>query len=418
MLKKFGFTVLVVCLALVNLNGEIASFDPQEEIILRFAEPEAEPVSLALTLPPGRLDTREIKVMNTGASEVVIDIAVPEWMDIHPQELKLKPGEIRKCLLFVWVPTDEQPSRQGYVTFQGRDGKTALLNVVVSAPRISPTPDPKDIKIKELEDELAAKDAKIQKLQGQIDQLKSEHGLLVEKLAQEIDLLKDEKSRLEELVAKLNQDIKDKDAWLSRLKEKNLGSEEKIRAQDAKISALQEEIARLEKDFGSVRERTKRLTPLYTKLVKELGEEISRGEVLLTLNPDKISVSIYGLFPSGSIYPRKQGSNLLTRIGVILKENLEPDYRIEVRAHTDSRRIGTRLARKYPTNHELSAARAGKVVYIFRCRKGINIDSDSLALAGYGPSCPVATNETIEGRAKNRRVEIIISIKGGVSDEN
>lgn len=78
---------------------------------------------------------------------------------------------------------------------------------------------------------------------------------------------------------------------------------------------------------------------------------------------------------------------------------------IWVMGHTDNVKIGPSLRSIYPTNLELSTIRAAAVVrFLISC----GIDHKRLAAMGYGPSRPVASNDTKEGRKRNRRIEILM----------
>ena len=76
---------------------------------------------------------------------------------------------------------------------------------------------------------------------------------------------------------------------------------------------------------------------------------------------------------------------------------------VEVRGHTDNRRIGGALARRFPSNWELAAARAARVVRLLEER---GVPGDRLAVVSYGPNVPLVPNDSAENRALNRRIEI------------
>jgi chemotaxis protein MotB len=82
------------------------------------------------------------------------------------------------------------------------------------------------------------------------------------------------------------------------------------------------------------------------------------------------------------------------------------DRAINVEGHTDDVPIGPELARRYPTNWELSAARATNVARYLQ--EKIGIDPSLLSATGYGEYHPVASNEDEEGRTRNRRIEIVL----------
>lgn len=106
------------------------------------------------------------------------------------------------------------------------------------------------------------------------------------------------------------------------------------------------------------------------------------------------------LFPSGDALPNDRAFDLLEKIAGILAPYANP---IHVEGFTDNLPISTA---KYPTNWELSAARAGSVV---RMLAADGVAPERLAAVGYGEFQPVADNATAEGRARNRRVVLVVS---------
>lgn len=106
------------------------------------------------------------------------------------------------------------------------------------------------------------------------------------------------------------------------------------------------------------------------------------------------------LFDNAEAEILESGEPFLNEVGSLLEDipNL-----VRVEGHTDSRPINTY---RYPSNWELSGARASSVIrYLI---DNFDIDSDRMALAGYGDIRPAAPNDTAENMAKNRRVEIVI----------
>ncbi|MCS7203005.1 MAG: OmpA family protein [Thermodesulfovibrio sp.] len=115
--------------------------------------------------------------------------------------------------------------------------------------------------------------------------------------------------------------------------------------------------------------------------------------VVITL-PDKL------LFDSGSAQLKPQAKELLLQIAERLKEI---PGKISIEGHTDNMPLVSNSI--YKSNWELSAARASSVLH-FLISQGLS--PDRFLIAGYGEYRPIADNETGEGRAKNRRVEIVI----------
>jgi chemotaxis protein MotB len=76
---------------------------------------------------------------------------------------------------------------------------------------------------------------------------------------------------------------------------------------------------------------------------------------------------------------------------------------IEIRGHTDDRRIHGSLAKRFPSNWELAAARAARVT---RLLEQEGVPGDRLAAVSLGPNDPLVANDSPENRARNRRIEI------------
>lgn len=113
-----------------------------------------------------------------------------------------------------------------------------------------------------------------------------------------------------------------------------------------------------------------------------------------------ISLNNAIIFDSGSAVIKKEYEEPLIEIGNLINK---VDNHIRVEGHTDNRPIVTAA---YPSNWELSAARASSVVRLFISR--CNTSPQKLVAVGYGEYKPVADNATEEGRKKNRRIDIII----------
>jgi chemotaxis protein MotB len=134
--------------------------------------------------------------------------------------------------------------------------------------------------------------------------------------------------------------------------------------------------------------------------------EIEKGEITITQLRGKLKVNMVDeiLFDSGKTTIKPQGLEVLERVGSILLD--VKDKAISIEGHTDDVPIGAELSKQYPTNWELSAVRATTVARYLQEKIGIN--PGLLSAIGYGEYQPVASNESDEGRAKNRRIEIVL----------
>jgi len=179
--------------------------------------------------------------------------------------------------------------------------------------------------------------------------------------------------------------------------------ETKQQAQEKEIAELKEATAQLGK---SKQEEVEKLKSTYDSLVNELQGEIKKGEIKVTQVKDKLSVNLVEkiLFDSGSAEIKPEGLKVLDRVGDILKK--VKDKQIRVEGYTDNVPIGPKLVSKFPTNWELSATRATNVVRYLEDK--VKLDSQLLSAAGYAMNRPVADNDTKEGKAQNRRIEIVL----------
>jgi len=147
----------------------------------------------------------------------------------------------------------------------------------------------------------------------------------------------------------------------------------------------------------------------YKDLNQQLQAEVKADQVQIQQLKDRLKVTLVNeiLFPEGGWEINRKGEETLDKIVPTLK-NLK-NQRIEVEGFTDDVPIGPELKRRFPSNWELSTARATDVVR-YLVKKGV--DPNLLSAAGFGDTRPVASNDTPQGRAKNRRIEIVLRSTG------
>lgn len=141
------------------------------------------------------------------------------------------------------------------------------------------------------------------------------------------------------------------------------------------------------------------------ELVAELQEEIADGQIQVSRLRDQLSVDLVDeiLFDSGEATLKPAGRDVLRRVATVLAS---ANRQIQVQGHTDDVPIVGRLAQTYPTNWELSAARAVGVVRFLQEDAGL--DPTQLTASALSEYQPRADNGSVEGRAKNRRIEILL----------
>lgn len=152
----------------------------------------------------------------------------------------------------------------------------------------------------------------------------------------------------------------------------------------------------------SEQDRSAELRTIADRLTLEFDELISQGVVSLESNKRWLELNLPDslLFSSGSAEPHYDGFEVVKKIAGVLRNR---DNAVKVEGFTDNRPIRTSA---YPSNWELSAARAAAVVRMLAME---GVEPERLAAVGYGQHQPVARNDTEEGRRRNRRVVLLIS---------
>ncbi|MBM7059534.1 flagellar motor protein MotD [Pseudomonas sp. UL073] len=133
-----------------------------------------------------------------------------------------------------------------------------------------------------------------------------------------------------------------------------------------------------------------------------LGDLIKTGQVTVRGNELWVEIELSSalLFPSGDALPHNQAFAIVEKVAKVLAPYRNP---VHIEGFTDNQPIRTA---QFPTNWELSSARAASVVRMLAMD---GVDASRLAAVGYGEFQPVADNATVEGRARNRRVVLVVS---------
>ncbi len=151
----------------------------------------------------------------------------------------------------------------------------------------------------------------------------------------------------------------------------------------------------------ALRREREALKKLAQELSAALGPLVKEGKVRVTQTALGVSVEINAsvLFDPGEARLAPESDQALRALGVVLKNDT---HALQVEGHTDDTKISNEL---YPSNWELSAVRASSVVRLF-------VDSGvapaRLTAVGRASNLPVSSNDTAEGKARNRRVTVTI----------
>ena len=144
----------------------------------------------------------------------------------------------------------------------------------------------------------------------------------------------------------------------------------------------------------------------HQSLEDEMRAALESKDVTISQLQGKLTVNILDriLFDSGEADLKPDGAAILRKVGSILASH--PDLKIHVIGHTDNVPIRAAARNRFPSNWELSTARATAAVRFLTENAGV--DPRRLGAVGYGEFRPVADNATPEGRARNRRIAITI----------
>jgi chemotaxis protein MotB len=235
--------------------------------------------------------------------------------------------------------------------------------------------------------ELAASQAQIVSLQGEVVALQNE-------ITQRDTSMQALQKQLDDATA-LNAQLSDE-----------------LRKAGTDVDQLLAEKGDLSKTLGAAKKRLEELrkaqraaqqrADLFRSLLLKFKKMIDSGELKILLRDGRMVLQLRNdvLFDSGKVSIKDEGKEALTEVASVLATL--SDRKLQVAGHTDDVPISTQ---RFPSNWELSAARAVNVVK-FLVEKGVN--AEALSAAGYSEYDPVGSNEQDDGKAKNRRIEIVL----------
>jgi chemotaxis protein MotB len=179
---------------------------------------------------------------------------------------------------------------------------------------------------------------------------------------------------------------------------------EKLESERSDLLALRNELS---VQVQAKEEELAKLQGTYRELEAKMKDEIAKGDVRLSQAGGRIKVDLVDkiLFDVGDASITSRGEEVLSRVGAVLVN--VADKKIQVSGHTDDQPISERLRGRYPTNWELASARASNVVRFLE--EKAHVPGRRLVAAAYGPWEPISSNRSATGRARNRRIEIVLT---------
>lgn len=256
-----------------------------------------------------------------------------------------------------------------------------------------------------LSNELLAAQSATKELERQVATLQQDKQKLMSGTTtaqEEIARLQKRAGGLETEVARaadLTKRLEARDQEIGKLQASIAQDKDRLKAEEAEKASLEQERAAKEAEI-------QRLTKTHEDLTKSLEAEIAKGDIKIRQVRDRLTINMVDrvLFDSGQAKVKPAGLKVLKQVSDILKKVADKQIRIE--GHTDNVPIRGKLKERYPTNWELSTARATNVVRYLIEEGGV--DQVNLSAVGYADTRPVASNDGEEGRTTNRRIEITL----------
>ena len=247
----------------------------------------------------------------------------------------------------------------------------------------------------------------------------------------------DRKAQLEQCQERndrMASDLKDMEAERLRLNERQAVLEAKLLSSEEMVANCVKDMSDLQTQSDYVKKINKQLSQNNQKLERSLQkqksviilqekvirllddtkktiesslkDQIDAKDIEVVESEDQVKMILVDkiLFESGSVDISEEGQTLLRIIAKSIKDSKSQS--IVVEGHTDNKPISGRLKKRFPSNWELSTARASAVVLYLE--KSGDLPAQNLAVHGYSYYRPLASNATEEGRSQNRRIEIIL----------
>jgi chemotaxis protein MotB len=267
-----------------------------------------------------------------------------------------------------------------------------------------------------LKDELSGMTGQRDRLKNDLSNMTSERDKLAADNRNLDRVLGSKADALSQAIAELRTKVAAVEAENGQLKSQIAGLNQQFANQQSRLDDRVEVAARFEKENAKLRqdvaalqkaqeEKVQKVSKTYEDLLQKMKGEIDKGQMTITELKGKLTVNMVDaiLFDTGKAEVKPEGMEVLQKVISILKDVKDKWIRIE--GHTDNVQIIGHLAKKYPTNWELSAARA---INVTRFLQEQGIEPAVLSGVAYGEYHPVSSNETTEGKQKNRRIEIIL----------
>ena len=189
---------------------------------------------------------------------------------------------------------------------------------------------------------------------------------------------------------------------LSRAQQTAADAQSAVEARNAELAALSNKLNEAGEHIAELAKEKTEVVKTQQSIEDEMRKALESKDVTISELKGKLTVNILDriLFDSGEADLKPEGQQILEKIAGVLSQHT--NRQVHVIGHTDN----IPIHRKYASNWELSTARATAAVRFLQERA--SVDPRHLGALGYGEFHPIAPNATADGRAKNRRIEVVI----------
>lgn len=262
--------------------------------------------------------------------------------------------------------------------------------------------------------------------QSTYDKLEAEKNQQIAALQSERQALQNQRAELQKQVEELDAQratLEQNKAWLEQdqiglqtrigllaqerasLEKQKIALEQQKNALEEQRAELQKQVDTLEQQKAQLLAASKETQSQYDNLVRNLTDEVQKGQLQVRRYKNMLTVDVAEqlFFDSGQATLKASGKQVLKKVGDTLKSY--DDKIIRIVGHTDDVPIAKSLQKVFPSNWELSVARATTVV---RYLQEVGIPPERMIASGRAEFAPVAANDGPEGRKKNRRIEITL----------
>ena len=218
--------------------------------------------------------------------------------------------------------------------------------------------------------------------------------------------LQADSAQLANKVSSLADHIRTLESNIAELNNQNTQLGQLTAEQQSKLTASQKDLLKQQQTLQQLQSLLQQQKEKSDELKNKMAEALkgfNSNELSVYQKDGKVYVSLSEnlLFPSGSAVVNPKGVDALAKLAAVL--NLNPDVSVNIEGHTDSIPIHG----KYQDNWDLSTARANSIVRILV--NNYKVSPQKVTATGHSYYDPIASNSTAEGRAKNRRTEIILT---------